>query len=285
MAAQFPIQKLCAFFEVARSGFYLWRDRPPSRRAQEEQTLVADLQRAHQQSRHSYGSPRLCAALRQQGWRVGRNRVARLMRQHGLRGLQKRRFRSKPAAAGPQRAPNRLLQQGPPTQPNQAWVADITYLPTRSGWVYLAAVMDLFSRKIVGWSLQEKMDASLVTDALTNACHLRQPQPGLLHHSDKGSQYTSRAFGALLANLKILPSLTGPQHCYENAHMESFWSKLKTELQIHRQPFASLHQAQLEGFDYIESFYNTQRLHSSLGFLSPNQFETEHLYELHWKCN
>src|SRR5437868_4702797 len=262
MAAQFPIQKLCAFFGVSRSGFYLWRQRPPGRRAQEQQTLLADLKRAHQQSRGAYGSPRVCAALRQQGWRVGENRVARLMREHGIVGLQKRRFRSKAAPAGPQRAPNRLAQQGAPTRPNRAWVADITYLPTRSGWVYLAAVMDLFSRKIVGWSLKEKMDSSLVKEALAKAWQLRRPQPGLLHHSDKGSQYTSSAFAALLLNLKIWPSLTGRQHCYENAHMESFWSKLKTELQIQRRPFASAHQAQLQIFDYIETFYNTQRLHS-----------------------
>lgn len=279
MAADFPIQTLCAFFGVSRSGYYAWLNRSPGQRAQEEPQLLADLQRAHQQSRCTYGSPRLCAVLRQQGWRVGENRVARLMRQHGIVGLQKRRFRSKASNAGPLRAPNRLVERGLPSRPDQAWVADITYLPTRSGWVYLACVMDLFSRKIVGWSLKERMDASLVKEALAKAWQVRRPQPGLLHHSDKGSQYTSRAFGALLLNLKILPSLTGPNHCYENAHMESFWSKLKTELEIHIQPFANRWQAELELFDYIETFYNTQRLHSSLGFKSPDQFEEDHLYE------
>ena len=285
MAAQFPIQTLCAFFGVSRSGYYAWLGRGPGPRNQEEQKLLADLKHAHQQSRHTYGSPRLCAALRQLGWKVGENRVARLMRQHGIAGLQKRRFRSKPSSAGPLRAPNRLKEQGLPEGPDQAWVADITYLPTRSGWIYLAAVMDLFSRKIVGWSLKERMDSSLVKEALAKAWQVRRPQPGLLHHSDKGSQYTSSAFGALLLNLKILPSFTGRQHCYENAHMESFWSKLKTELELHRHPFGCRQQAQLEIFDYIETFYNTQRLHSSLGFKSPDQFEEEHLYENATKRN
>jgi putative transposase len=279
MAADFPVQTLCNFFGVSRSGYYAWRDRSPGQRAQEQVRLLADLQRAHQQSRHTYGSPRLCAALRQQGWKVGENRVARIMREHGIVGLQKRRFRSKAAAAGPLRAPNRLAQQGPPERPDQAWVADITYLPTRSGWIYLAAVMDLFSRKIVGWSLKERMDSSLVKEALAKAWQMRRPQPGLLHHSDKGSQYTSSAFAALLLNLKIQPSLTGSQHCYENAHMESFWSKLKNELEIHRCPFGSRAQAELEIFDYIETFYNTRRLHSSLAFKSPDQFEQDYLHE------
>lgn len=285
MAAQFPVQCLCAFFGVSRSGYYAWLDRSPGKRAQQEQQLLADLQRAHQQSRHTYGSPRLWAALRQQGWKVGENRVARLMRRHGIVALQKRRFRPKASAPGPLRAPNRLVEQGLPHRPDQAWVADITYLPTRSGWVYLAAVMDLFSRKIVGWSLKEKMDSTLVKEALAKAWQVRRPQPGLLHHSDKGSQYTSSAFGALLLNLKILPSLTGSQHCYENAHMESFWSKLKTELEVHRCPFGSRQQAELEVFDYIETFYNTHRLHSGLGFKSPDQFEEEYLYENAQKRN
>jgi putative transposase len=285
MAADFPVQMLCKFLGVSRSGFYAWRDRAPGKRAQEDQQLLAELKRSHQQSRGTYGSPRLCAALRQQGWKVGENRVARLMREHGIVGLQKRRFRSKPAPSGPLRAPNRLAQQGLPNRPDQAWVADITYLPTRSGWVYLAAVMDLFSRKIVGWSLKERMDSSLVKEALAKAWQVRRPQPDLLHHSDKGSQYTSSAFGALLLNLNILPSLTGSQHCYENAHMESFWSKLKAELEIHRCPFGSPAQAELEVFDYIETFYNTQRLHSGLGFKSPDQFEQEHLYEIQTKRN
>ena len=285
MAVHFPIQTLCAFFGVSRSGYYSWRGRSPGKRAREDSLLLAHLQRAHQQSRHTYGSPRLCAALRQQGWKIGPNRVARLMREHGIVGLQKRRFRSKTSQAGPLRAPNRLKQQGLPTAPDRAWVADITYLPTRSGWVYLAAVMDLFSRKIVGWSLKDKMDASLVQEALAKAWQVRQPQPGLLHHSDKGSQYTSRAFGSLLLNLKVLPSLTGPNHCYENAHIESFWSKLKTELEVHRCPFASRQQAELEVFDYIETFYNTRRLHSSLGFQSPDQFEQLLLHETTTKSN
>jgi len=279
MAAHHSIQSLCAFFGVSKSGYYAWRHRAPSRRAQEQHQLLAELQRLHAQSRQTYGSPRLCAALRQQGWKIGENRVARLMRSLGLRGVQKRRYRSK---ASPPRAPcfpNRLAQHGPPDRPDQAWVADITYLPTRQGWLYLAAVMDLYSRKIVGWSLHHKINSSLVKEALAKAWRDRRPQPGLLHHSDKGCQYTSAAFQALLLDLKILPSLTGPNHCYENAHIESFWSKLKTELHLDHHLFADYREAERSLFDYIETFYNPCRLHSSLGFKSPKQFEEEYLYE------
>jgi transposase InsO family protein len=285
MAASHSIQSLCVFFGVSPSGYYAWRGRPPSRRARENQRLVEELRRAHQRSRHTYGSPRLCAALRQEGWIVGENRVARLMREHDIVGLQKRRHRSKASPAGPLKAPNRLKENGPPTAPDQTWVADITYLPTAQGWTYLAAVMDLFSRKIVGWSLGHKIDSSLVKEALAKAWQNRRPPPGLLHHSDKGSQYTSSAFGTLLLNLKIRPSLTGANHCYENAHMESFWSKLKSELQLDQRLWDDLNQAALEVFDYIETFYNTQRLHSSLGFKSPQQFERDYLYENQAKRN
>ena len=226
------------------------------------------------QSRQTYGSPRVTRQLQRQHIPCSENRVARLMRRHHLQAKSKRPFRPRTTQSqhGYGRAPNRLKEQAPLTRVNQTWVADITYIDTQGGWIYLAGVMDLFSRKIVGWSLGYSLQTPLVIEALQQALARRRPAAGLLHHSDRGIQYASSAFQALLHSKKMIPSMSAAGHCYDNANMESFWSTLKTEL-IHRQTFTDLPQARSAIFEYIETFYNRKRLHSALGFKSPVEFE------------
>src|SRR5215472_10499160 len=274
LAMDFTIRDLCRALEVSRSGFYRWRTRRPSRRDQLNSQLLQHMVVAFKRSRQTYGSPRLTQQLRQQNIHCNEKRVARLMKLQDMRARQKRPFRPRTTECSPGRgdAANLLKQQPAPSQPDQAWVADITYVWTVAGWVYLAAVMDLYSRRIVGWSISHSLDTSLVKEALKQALVARRPAPGLLHHSDRGLQYTSSAFQALLAIYHILPSMSAAGHCYDNAAMESFWSTLKTEL-IHQCSFLDLAQARLAFFDYIEVFYNRQRLHSALDYMSPVDFE------------
>jgi putative transposase len=280
LAGEYPIARLCQTLAVARSGYYQWRQGRPGRRMRQNQELLAHLQRAFAQSRQTYGSPRLTRLLQHQHISCGENRVARLMRQHRLRAKSKRPFRPRTTQGRQNRslAPNHLAQRLPATAVNQAWVADITYLQTRGGWIYLAAVMDLYSRKIVGWALGFSLQSSLVEAALRQALALRRPAPGLLHHSDRGSQYVSSAFQALLRSWQILPSMSATGHCYDNAHMESFWSTLKTEL-IQDLDLVALIQARSALFDYIEIFYNRKRLHSALDYHSPVDFEQQSTYK------
>ncbi len=274
LAADFTIGQLCQALEVSRSGFYRWRTRQPTRRDRLNSCLLQHMEAAFKRSRQTYGSPRLTRQLRQQNILCNEKRVARLMKLHTMRARQKRPFRPRTTQCAPGRAAavNLLKQRPAPSRPDQAWVADITYVWTVAGWVYLAAVMDLYSRRIVGWSISHSLDTSLVKEALKQALVARRPAPGLLHHSDRGLQYTSSAFQALLAIYQIIPSMSAAGHCYDNAAMESFWSTLKTEL-IHQHPFDDLAQARLAIFDYIEVFYNRQRLHSALDFRSPVDFE------------
>jgi len=274
LAADFAILDLCRALEVSRSGFYRWRTRQPSRRDRLNRHLLQHMEAAFKRSRQTYGSPRLTRQLRQQNIHCNEKRVARLMKLQNLRARRKRPFRPRTTQCSPGRAvaPNRLKQGLIPCRADQAWVADITYVWTVAGWVYLAAVMDLYSRRIVGWSLSHSLDTSLVKEALKQALVARRPAPGLLHHSDRGLQYTSSAFQALLAISQITPSMSAAGHCYDNAAMESFWSTLKTEL-IHHHCFQDLAQARLAIFDYIEVFYNRQRLHSALDYMSPVDFE------------
>jgi len=276
LATQHPVQTLCRLLEVPRSGYYQWRHRVPGPRAQANQELWEHVQKAFAQSRQTYGSPRIARQLQRQQIPCSANRVARLMRRHGLAAKSKRPFRPRTTESrhGYGTAPNRLKEQAPLTKVNQTWVADITYIHTRGGWVYLAGVMDLFSRKIVGWSLGYSLQTPLVKEALQQALALRRPAAGLLHHSDRGIQYASSAFQALLHTKKMIPSMSAAGHCYDNANMESFWSTLKTEL-IHRETFTDLPQAKSALFEYIEVFYNRQRLHSALGYKSPVEFEEQ----------
>jgi transposase InsO family protein len=280
LAAQFSVQDLCELLEVSRSGYYQWLGRIPGAHQRANQQLLENIQRVYLESRQTYGSPRITQQLLRQEVLCSENRVARLMKRHGIRARQKRPFRPRTTDSHHPEpiAPNRLKQMRWPAQPDQAWVADITYVWTVAGWVYLAAVMDLCSRRIVGWCLGESLETTLVKEALKQALVGRRPAPGLLHHSDRGVQYASSAFRALLHSWKILPSMSGLGNCYDNAAMEAFWSTLKTEL-IHQCNFQNLQEARLAVFDYIETFYNRKRLHSALGFKSPVEFEQQLTYK------
>lgn len=265
---------MCQVLGISRSGYYAWRRRQPSQRSAADGLLLAEIRKAHQASRQSYGSPRVHAVLRRQGILCGKNRVARLMRLHGIQGRMRRRSRpvTTQRAEEALAAPNVLAQHFTANRPNEKWVADITYIDTAEGWLYLASVLDLYSRKVVGWSMADHMETSLVDDALRMALARRRPAPGLLHHSDQGSQYTSMAYQHRLALLKCQVSMSRVANCYDNAVMESFFSTLK--LDCASAQFASRVQARSAIFDYIEAWYNRQRLHSSLGYLSPEDFES-----------
>ena len=238
--------------------------------------MLEQVREVFAQSRQTYGSPRITRQLRRGQVVCSENRVARLMRLHQLQAKSKRPFRPRTTHSRHRygAAPNRLKQTGSLSKINQAWASDITYLHTATGWVYLAAVMDLFSRKIVGWSLGYTLHSSLVKEALQQALLDRRPAAGLLHHSDRGVQYASTAFRALLQTSQILPSMSDRGNCYDNATMESFWSTLKTEL-VHRHSFNDARHAHRALSDYINNFYNQSRLHSALDFNSPVEFEQQ----------
>lgn len=276
MKDDYSILALCAHLEVSPSGYYDWQKRQanPGPRARENRMLTQEIAQLHIQSRQTYGSPRILDALRKKGRRHGRNRVARLMRQAGLCGRQKGRYRVQTTDSNHDEpiAPNHLAQAPKATAPNQLWVADITYIQTQEGWLYLAGVLDLYSRKIVGWAMSERIDTALVLKALGMALLHRQPPAGLLFHSDRGVQYASDDYRQTLQAARLVASMSRKGNCYDNATMESFWSTLKLEL-IYRRDFATRPQARAEIFDYIETFYNRQRAHSALDYHSPVDFE------------
>ena len=275
MASDYSIGALCAALRVPRSSYYAWRQRVPGTRAQANERLRKALQELFHAQRQVYGSPRLTVGLRRLGIACSRNRVARHMRALRLKARQKRAFRPKTTdARHPHPIARNVLAMTPPPQAvDRVWVSDITYVfTTQQGWLYLAAVMDLYSRKIVGWATAPHLKTSLVQHALAQAVNARRPQPGLIHHSDRGCQYASDDYRQALASLKALPSMSAAGHCYDNAAMESFWSTLKLEL-IHRNQFQTRSQASLAIFDYIETFYNPKRLHSALGYRSPVEHE------------
>jgi len=273
--AEYQVEELAQALEVSPSGFYAHQDKPQRIRALQDQQLVPQIQSLFKESRRTYGSPRICAALRRTGQRCGKNRIARLMRQNGLKARQKRRFvpRTTQCDHDLPIAPNWLATVPTPVQPDQVWVVDITYIATGEGWIYLAVVLDACSRKVVGWALAVSLETSLVTEALSRAQKERHPAPGLLHHSDRGVQYASSAYRALLANLKITPSMSRPANPYDNALAESFMATFKTE--CFEQTPATRDQAKLKVFDYLETFYNPKRLHSALGYKSPVEFEMQ----------
>lgn len=276
MKDSYSILALCENLRVSPSGFYDWQKRQnsPGPRAREEETLAQEIQQIHQRSRQTYGSPRIVDELRKNGKRHGRNRVGRLMNEKGLCGRQKGRYRVQTTDSNHDEpiAPNRLATAPTPTAPNQIWVADITYIETAEGWLYLAAILDLYSRKIVGWAMSERIDTTLILKALAMALLHRNAPAGLLFHSDRGAQYASADYRAALANAGLTASMSRKGNCYDNAFIESFWSTLKMDL-IYRRAFRTRADAKREIFDYIEVFYNRQRSHTALGCLSPVDFE------------
>jgi putative transposase len=276
MKAQHPIRSLCQALEVSPSGYYDWCQRrtQPGPRALANARLLEQIICLHKDSRKTYGSPRIQAKLSQAGHAHGRNRIARLMRQEKLCGRAKGRFRVQTTDSHHDQpiAPNRLAELPAPSAPNQIWVADITYIPTQEGWLYLAGVMDIYSRRIVGWAMGQNIDTQLVLSAWNMALTHRQPPPQLVFHSDRGCQYASAEFRHALAQGKALPSMSRKACCYDNAAMESFWSTLKQEL-VYRCLFQTRSEARQAIFDFIETFYNRHRLHSSLNYLCPVDFE------------
>lgn len=270
------LRRMCRVLGVSRAGYFAWRRRPTSRHGDEDRALTTRIQQIHQQSRQTYGSPRVHRELQAQGTAVSRKRVERLMRASGIQVKPKARFvtttdsnHTLPVA------PNLLQQDFTAVAADHRWVTDITYVLTGEGWLYVAAIIDLFSRRVVGWAMRAQMDRTLVLAALEMAVKQRRPAPGLLHHSDRGSQYASQDYRTALADHGMRASMSRRACCYDNAAMESFWHTLKVEL-IHRQRFQTRDEATHAIFEYIEVFYNRLRRHSSIGYVSPEEFERQH---------
>jgi putative transposase len=265
---------MCGALGVSRGGFYEWMQRPESRRSREDRALVVQIRTSFEQSDRTYGSPRVWGDLREWGYRCGRHRVARLMRAEGLQGRHKRRRLPIDTGVRPECtiAPNVLDRQFTADAPNRRWVADFTYVWTAEGWLYVAAVLDLFSRRVVGWAMSAQMTAEFVTEALLMAIWRRGRPRELLHHSDQGSQYASEPFQRLLADHGITCSMSRSGNVWDNSAMESFFSTLKTE-RVNRRQYRSRDEARADVFDYIERFYNPRRRHSKLRNLSPVAFE------------
>lgn len=273
--SDYPVRLLCQTLGVVRSGYYAWRRRPSRKEDPGLPALLEHIQRIHRLSRGTYGSPRVHAQLCAEGFHYNHKRIARLMRLKGLVGRRKqRRVSTTDSRHTYPVAPNVLNRDFQTATTNRKWAADITYIPTREGWLYLAVVMDLYSRKIVGWSMQAHLTADLVENALRMALYEPQPDPGLLHHSDRGSQYASQQIRQLLAAHQITVSMSRTGNCYDNAVLESFFSTLKCEW-VHFQDYPSRAQASRDIFAYIVGFYNRTRLHSTLGYRSPEQFEAK----------
>ena len=268
------VRDLCEALGVSRGGFYAWLRRPASARGWENRRLLAQVRISFEESDRTYGSPRVWRDLRAWGFTCGRHRVARLMRAAGLQGRRRRRRLPQDRGARPASpvAPNLLEREFEATGPNQRWVADFTYIWTAEGWLYFAAVLDLYSRRVVGWSAASSMTAELVTDALLMALWRRGKPEALLHHSDQGSQYASESFQRLLAAYGITCSMSRQGDVWDNSAMESFFSSHKTE-RVNRRVYATRDQARADVFDYVERFYNQRRRHSTIGYVSPAQYE------------
>ncbi len=274
---EWPVTVMCTILQVSTAGYYAWRDRPVSAGQQRRERLIAEIRVIHDTVKARYGSPRIHAELVAQGSSCCVNTVAKLMQTQGIAAKTARKFRHTtdsnhdlPVAA------NLLDRAFDPATANEAWVSDFTYIPTREGWLYLAAVEDLYSRRIVGWAMSERMTSRLVADALAMAVQQRLPEAGLLAHSDRGSQYASEHYRRLLAKHGIECSMSRPADCWDNAPMESFFASLKKEL-VHHEDYQTREEAQANIFEYIEVFYNRQRRHSTLGFKSPAEYEQSEL--------
>jgi putative transposase len=273
---EFRVMRMCGVLQVSRSGFYAWLTRPLSPRSYADGRLGSQILRLHQHTRRVYGAVKLWRALNAAGIACGKHRVARLRRVHGLEALRRRRFRvmqehhhlSPPAL-------NHLQNASPVRALNRVWVGDITAIPTRAGVVYVAIVLDLYSRRVVGWAMSARADRVLATHALTMALLRRHPAPGLIHHTDQGCQYAATTYRELLAGYGMVPSMSRRGNCYDNAVAESFFSTLKNEL-VHERTFQSQAEAHSAIFEFIEVFYNRQRIHQALNYVSPVQFEIRH---------
>jgi transposase InsO family protein len=271
--SEYGVKRMCRVLGVSRSGYYAWRSRGQSQRAKANARLLVRIREEYQLSRKTYGSPRIHAALQGKGVTCSRKRVARLMHLDHIAARKAHRRLPRTTQRNPDAmpAPNLLNQDFSSPAPDRKWVSDITYIDTAEGWLYLASVLDLFSRRVVGWAMDEHMEASLVQQAWNMAVLQRQPSSGLLHHSDQGSQYTSEVYQQSLAVYNCQVSMSRSGNCFDNAAMESFFSTLKTECA--RDQFATRTQARMAIFEYIEGWYNRQRSHSALGYLSPAEFE------------
>ena len=277
MKGEHPVGVLCELLAVSRSGYYRWQEGRPTKRQSDDARLADQIAAAHLRSRKNYGAPRIVEELRAEDIRISKRRCARLMKARGLRGRKKHRRRPRTTDSRHAHAPadNLLAKQAAPTGANQAWMTDITYIETSEGWLYLAAILDVWSRRVVGWTCGPTLHVSLVLAALNAALRQRKPPKGLLHHSDRGVQYACHDYAAALAAAGLVPSMSRKGNCYDNAAMESFWSTLKTETGLDLAVPISRRAAELIVFDYIETFYNPTRRHSSLGYLSPAAFEKQ----------
>lgn len=269
----YPVRLMVTCLGLSPSGFYDWKGRGPSARKVREGQLTRAIEAIHRASRETYGSPRILAQLQGMGWHVSKATVERLMRRHGIRAKTRRKFRvttdskhTHPVAA------NVLDRQFQPPAPNRVWASDITYIWTHEGWLYLAVILDLYSRQVVGWSLSERMTQALCLNALSMALARRRPGPGLVHHSDRGSQYACAEYRRVLARHGLVASMSRKGNCWDNAVVESFFHSLKTEL-VYHQDFATRDEARRDVFEWIAVFYNRQRLHSALGYVTPTQYE------------
>jgi len=274
--AQIPVATLCTALEVSRAGFYAWRSRPESKRAQEDRRLAVLVRAAHEIGRRTYGSPRVLRELRAQEIHIGRKRIMRLMRAEGLRARVVKRYRCTTMSEHDQPiAPNLLNRNFTAAAPNQAWTGDITYIPTSQGWLFLAVVIDLFSRRVVGWSMQPEMRSSLVIDALEMAWFRCSPDKstGRIFHSDRGSQYASREFSQVLEQYGVTASMSRKGNCWDNAPSETLFASLKVE-RLHGQRFETIRQAKDETLAWL-LWYNQTRMHSTMGYASPMQFEKD----------
>jgi putative transposase len=273
---QYPVRKLCAVLQVSRSAYYAWRDGSETAREAANRLLSEQIRRVHEQTKGRYGSPRVTQRLRQEGQLCNHKRVERLMRQHGLRGCssRKRRVRTTNSEHDQPVAPNLLLGRPAPIKANEVWVADITYVPTAEGWLFVAAVMDLYSRQIVGWSAWDSLAASGALQALKRALVNRRQPTGVIHHSDRGIQYACYEYRQQLKAAGLVASMSRKGNCYDNAAMEAFWSTLKREALAESASW-SRNRVRRELFEYIEGTYNRSRLHSSLGYQSPVDFENK----------
>jgi putative transposase len=271
----FPITRMCHVLEVSENGYYNWRKRGKSQRKQDDEQLTERIKDAYDDNRGAYGSPRIHAELKEQGIHCGRKRIARLMREKSISaGRKRRKARTTDSSHDSPIAPNLLKRDFTADAPNKKWLTDMTFIATREGWLYLAGVLDAYSRKVIGWAMGKEHDAELVKEALQMALLQRQPGAGLVHHSDRGSEYASKSYQEMLHQHNVQISMSKKGDCYDNAPMESFWGTLKEE-GVGKDVFPSRKEAKTAIFDYIEVFYNRKRKHSSLGYLSPVDFEKQ----------